>query len=248
MNLDRVIAVRNSKTVFRDGDRCIKVFNCDYSKADVLNEALNQARIEQTGINVPEILEVTTFDGKWSIVSKFIKGKTLSQLMEEDASKADEYLEMLVDLQFSVHEKTMPLLNSLKDRLRRRIVRSELTATKRYQLCSRLESMPKHNKICHGDFIPSNILVSEKGTPYILDWSHVSAGNASADAASTYLSFCLNSQENLAEKYLDLFCQKSGTEKVYVKKWIPIVAASLSVSSNENTRQKLLDYANEEGE
>ena len=43
MKLDRVIAVRNNKTIYRDGDRCVKVFHADYSKADVLNEALNQA-------------------------------------------------------------------------------------------------------------------------------------------------------------------------------------------------------------
>ena len=35
MNLDRIIAVRNNKTVYRDGDRCLKVFNEGYSKADV---------------------------------------------------------------------------------------------------------------------------------------------------------------------------------------------------------------------
>ena len=58
MNLDRVIAVRTNKTVYRDGDKCIKVFDSDYSKADVLNEALNQARIEETGLNIPKVLEV----------------------------------------------------------------------------------------------------------------------------------------------------------------------------------------------
>ena len=41
MKLDQIIAVRKNKTVYRDGDRCIKVFDADYSKADVLNEALN---------------------------------------------------------------------------------------------------------------------------------------------------------------------------------------------------------------
>ncbi len=30
MKLDRVIAVRNSKTIYRDGDKCIKVFNENY--------------------------------------------------------------------------------------------------------------------------------------------------------------------------------------------------------------------------
>ena len=49
MNFDRVIAVRTNKTVYRDGDKCLKVFGEEYSKADVLNEALNQARVEETG-------------------------------------------------------------------------------------------------------------------------------------------------------------------------------------------------------
>ena len=105
MKLDRVIAVRNNKTIYRDGDVCVKVFNDDYSKADVLNEALNQARIEETGLNIPKILEVTMVDDKWAIVSEYIKGKTLAQLMEEDSEKKDEYLELLVDLQLSVHAK-----------------------------------------------------------------------------------------------------------------------------------------------
>ena len=59
MKLDRVIAVRNSKTIYRDGENCVKVFNEDYSKADVLNEALNQARIEETGLNIPKVLEAS---------------------------------------------------------------------------------------------------------------------------------------------------------------------------------------------
>ena len=75
MKLDRVIAVRNNKTIYRDGDKCVKVFDEDYSKADVLNEALNQARIEETGLNIPKVIEVTMVEGKWAIVSEFIKGK-----------------------------------------------------------------------------------------------------------------------------------------------------------------------------
>ena len=46
MKLEKIIAVRTTKTVYRDNDKTIKVFNEDYSKADVLNEALNQARVE----------------------------------------------------------------------------------------------------------------------------------------------------------------------------------------------------------
>ena len=55
MNLDRIISVQNSITVFRDGDRCLKVFNEDCAKADVINEALNQARMEETTVPVPAV-------------------------------------------------------------------------------------------------------------------------------------------------------------------------------------------------
>ena len=172
MNLDRVIAVRNNKTIYRDGDRCIKVFNEEYSKADVLNEALNQARIEETGLNIPKVLEVAMIDGKWAIVSEFIKGKTLAQLMAENEENKEKYINILVDLQMSVHQKTCPLLNKLKDKMSRKIAETDLDATTRYDLHTRLEGMPKHNKVCHGDFNPSNIIITEDGTPYILDWSH----------------------------------------------------------------------------
>lgn len=244
MKLDRVIAVRNSKTIYRDGDKCVKVFNSDYSKADVLNEALNQARIEETGLNIPKVLEVTMVDGKWAIVSEYIKGKTLAQLMEEEPEKKDEYLELLVDLQIEVQSKTSPLLNKLKDKMNRKIKQSELDATTRYDLHTRLEGMPKHNKVCHGDFNPSNIIISEDGTPFILDWSHATQGNASADAARTYLLFWLGGDIDGAKKYLDLFCKKSNTARQYVQKWMPIVAASQSVKGNEKEREFLLSWVN----
>ena len=242
MNLDRIIAVRTSKTVYRDGDRCIKVFNAEYTKSDVLNEALIQARVEETGLNIPKVLEVTVIDGKWAIVFEYIKGKTLAQLIKENPEKKTEYIEFLVDLQMSVHEKKAPLLNKLKDKMSRQIVDTELDATTRYDFYTRLEEMPKHHKICHGDFNPSNIIVTEDGTPYIIDWSHATQGNASADAARTYLLFWLNGDIEGAKKYLDLFCKKSDTAKQYVQKWMPIVAASQSVKGNEKEREFLLSW------
>ena len=242
MKLDRVIAVRNNKTIYRDGDRAIKVFNTEYSKAEVLNEALNQARVEETGLNIPRVLEVTMIDGKWAIVSEFIKGKTLAQLMEENPEGKREYIELLVDIQMSVHSKTCPMLNKLKDKMNRKISATELDATTRYDLHTRLEGMPKHNKVCHGDFNPSNIIITDDGVPYILDWSHATQGNASADVARTYLLFWLSGDIEGANIYLDTFCKKSDTAKQYVQKWMPIVAASQSVKGNANEREFLMSW------
>lgn len=242
MKLDKVIAVRSNKTVYRDGDKAIKVFDSDYSKADILNEALNQARVEETGLSIPKILAVSVFDNKWGIVSEFIQGKTLAQLMKENPNKIDEYLNLFVDLQIKIHSKNAPLLNKLKDKMNKKISSADISATARYDLHTSLDSMPKHNKVCHGDFNPDNIVISEDGIPFVLDWSHVTQGNASADAARTYLLFWLAGDIKTADKYLNLFCKKSDTAKQYVQKWMPIVAASQLVKSKLKEREFLLSW------
>lgn len=242
MKLDKIIAVRTGKTIYKDEDRAVKVFDSDYSKADILNEALNQARIEETGLNIPKILGVNMIDGKWAIVSEFIKGKTMAQLMAENPDKFDEYLEQFVDIQMGIHEMKAPLLTKLKDKMNRKISQADIDATTRYELHTRLEGMPKHNKVCHGDFNPSNIIITEDGVPYILDWSHATQGNASADVARTYLLFWLDGNIEGAKKYMELFCKKSDTAKQYIEKWLPIVAASQSVKGNSKEREFLLSW------
>jgi len=222
----------------------VKVFNEGYSKADILNEALNNARVDEAGLPVPKILQDKKIGNKWAIVTEFIKGRTLAQIMKEDPDNFEKYMERFVDIQLMMHSKTAPLLNKLRDKLHRKISESGLDATIRYELHTRLESMPKHTKICHGDFNPSNIIVGEDGVDYILDWSHATIGNASADTARTYLLFCLEGDMGKAEYYLKLFCRKSDTARQYVEKWLPIVAASQMVKGRPEEREFLFKWAN----
>lgn len=244
MRLENIIAKYDNKTVYRNEDKCIKVFAPEYSKADVFNEALNQARIEQTGLNIPKILEVTSVDGKWALVSEYIEGKTLACLMKEHPENKKEYIKLLVDLQMNVHAKSCPSLNRLRDRMGRKIASTDLNATTRYDLHIRLDEMPRHNKVCHGNFTPENIIITDEGIPYILNWAHTSQGNASADVARTYLLFWLDGDISGAEFYLENFCEKSRTEKRYIRKWMPLVAAAQSADSTDKEREFLMSWVN----
>lgn len=223
-----LISQNATKSVYRDGDKAIKVFCKGFPKAEVLNEALISARVEALGeINIPSTLAVSVDDdGCWAITKDFIDGKTLQQLMDENPDKLDEYMNQMVDLQLMIHSKNCPLLNKLKDKMARQISEiEELNPVNRYDLLTRLDSTPKHKKLCHGDFQPSNIIVAPDGRMFVLDWVHATQGNASADVARTYLLFCLENQDT-ADKYMDLFCKKTGTDKRYVQQWLPLVAAS----------------------
>ena len=131
MKFEKVLAERKDKVIYNDGDRCIKVFDENYRKSDVLNEALNQSRVEETGLKMPKVLEVTKIEGKWAIVSDYIEGKTLAQLMAENPDKLDEYLELFVDVQLDILGRKSPLLNKLWDKMKRKIDETPLAATTR---------------------------------------------------------------------------------------------------------------------
>lgn len=245
MKFDNIIFETKGKKIYRDGDKAIKVFDESFSKSAVLNEALNQARVEEIGtIKIPKIQEVTKVDGKWAIVSDFIEGKTLSKLIEENPDKLDEYIDRFVDIQISILAERAPLLTDLRDKMQKKISASDLDATTRYELHNRVNGMKKHNKVCHGDFVPSNIIITPEDEAYIIDWAHVTQGNGAGDAARTYLMMTLDGKKEMAEKYLNTYCRKTDTAKQLVQSWMPIVAASQSVKGIPEERELLMSWAN----
>ncbi len=232
------------KKLYRDGNRLIKSFDDTYSKADILNEALNQARVEETNLNVPRIIGVEVIDGEWSIVREHIEGRTLEEIMARYPDHEDECLNFFVDLQIAMSKEKVPLLGHLRDKMHAKISASAFPATVRYDLHVRLDGLPRHKKLCHGDFQPSNVVITADNVPYIIDWSHATQGNGSADAARTYLIFKLQKKDELAEKYLRLYCIKTDTAIQYVQRILPIVAASQSVKKRPEEQEFLAKWVN----
>jgi tRNA A-37 threonylcarbamoyl transferase component Bud32 len=242
--LDHILADRKTKKIYLDGDKVIKLMGEEYPAPDVLSEAHNLAAVGESGLKVPHLVEVTKIDGKWAVVWEYIKGTTLAELMKKHKHKEPEYLERFVDIQLDMHRYNATRLPLLIEKMERKIKASGLDATTRYEILGRLASMPKHTKLCHGDFNPSNIVITDKDEAYIIDWSHATQGNASADAAHTYMLFWLSGNVSLAEEYLSLFCKKSDTAIQYVEKWLSIVAASQLSKAKTEDKGLLQSWAN----
>jgi aminoglycoside phosphotransferase (APT) family kinase protein len=244
-----IIVERPSKTIYLEEGRVYKVMGPEYPASDVFNEALNLAAVGETELKTPKIVEVAKVDGKWAIVWEYIEGTTLLELMKQEPARLEEYLNRFVEIQLEMHRYSATRLPVLIDKMHRKIRASGLDAAIRYELHTRLDSMPRHTKLCHGDFTPSNIIITKDNQAYIIDWSHASQGNASADAAQTWLVFSFYrdifpNTPDLAEQYLNLFCGKSGTARQYVEKWISIVSASQLVKGKPEEREFLLRQVN----
>lgn len=226
-NLNNPIAERKTKTVYKDGDKTIKLFIENYSKADILNEALIQSRVEEnTDLKISRLLEVTKIDNRWALVTEHIEGTPLDELMKEHPEKEDEYLNFFIDVQLEVLSKKVSILNRIKDKYRKKLEEAtNIDDNAKYELLQRLQGMKNHDKLCHGDFDPSNIIIKDNGEYYIIDWAHATQGNASADVARTFITLTMEKSEKFADKYVDLYCKKAEVNKREIQRWIPIVAA-----------------------
>lgn len=241
--LEKLLMERKNKKIYKSGNSLIKEFDCNLvPKAEVLHEGVCQSRVEGKGINVPELQEVFKVGDNWCIAYDFIEGETLEEFLIKNPEKREEYLEKMLDLQIQIQQVDAPKLHRLTSKLQDRISKTKkyISATTRYELHSRLDSMPKHDKLCHCDFNPTNIIIDKKGDFYVLDWAHATKGNASADVAITYLWFGLKGRKEDAEKYLDMFCEKTDTAKQYVLRWVPIVAAAMSLKYEGKEKEFLL--------
>lgn len=240
-----VIYSTEDKQIFIDGKgNAIKVFSEKYPKSDILNEAINQARVEEAGVCVAKLHGVYQVEGKFAIEMDAIEGENLETIMEKNPKDADKYLEEFVDLQIDMQKKSVPKLTQLRVKMDMKINEANIDDSMKYELQTRLHSMPKHTKLCHGDFRPSNVIYAKDGKKYIVDWSHATQGNASADVARTYLTFKLAKKDEVAEKYLEMFAKKTKTPVQYIKDWLPIVAASQSVKGKKEEREFLLNWIN----
>ena len=204
---------------------------------------MTHSRVEATGLRVPVIHEVSVIGNRWAIHMDCIEGETLADRMKKDPANMDRYIEQMLDIQLEIHSKITPKLSKLKDKLNRLINSLDcIDDVKKYELLTRLDSMPKHVKLCHGNFMPENIILSDKGT-YVVDWVAARQGNASADVARTYLLLSLKDAKK-AEMYMDMFCEKTGTEKRYVQGWLPIVAAAQLAKKRPEEKELLEKWVN----
>lgn len=203
-----------------------KLFNKTYTRYHVYREAMLQCLAADAGINVPKIHGVIEVDDRLAILSDYIDGDTVENLMDEFPAKKDKYMELLANTQIDILSRTVTDVRKLTQSLEQDINSlTQLDDVKRYELETLLASMPDHNKFCHGNFGPENVMIDSMDKVFVLDWYAAARGNAGADMAKTYLKLTLTSSE-AAEKYIRLLCEKMGYDKQYIYEWVPIMAAS----------------------
>ena len=150
---------------------------------------------------------------------------------------------MLAEIHATIHERDGSSLPSQKEYLERNIrAAPRLTDEARAAALDTLERLPQGNAVCHGDFHPENVLMSESG-PIVIDWIIATSGNPIADVARTSMMLRLGSipsgtrgkllitiaRRMFHRRYMKRYTELTGVTLEQVLEWeLPVVAARLN--------------------
>ena len=84
-----------------------KLFDKSFSRTQIFYEAMLQTKAEEQGIRVPKIYGVERIDDRLAILSEYIEGQTVQELMEENPAKKDYYLNIMLDTQLNINSRVV---------------------------------------------------------------------------------------------------------------------------------------------
>lgn len=165
-------------------DWVVKLFY--YRTAEqIKNEVQINQLIYKSGLPVPAIIKTFETDGQLGIVFERITGKTMLAEMVTKPWKIFRYAKQLAGFHSIIHKKTISGLPEQRPQLIKQI-QSVQTVREEIKILALgiLNSIPKEEQLCHGDYHPDNLIMTGNNLK-IIDWTVASAGNPIADLALT---------------------------------------------------------------
>lgn len=239
--LDQLLAEGRTAAIYAWGNGgVVKVFRDWFPRDDIEYEARIARAVHAAGLRVPEVGEVVEVEGRLGLEYERLEGVSLWDEMRAKPWALGKYSSVLAQVHAEIHAIPGPGdVPGLKGKLERRIRSApELRADVRDALLATLGKLPSGNHLCHGDFHPDNVVLTENG-PVVIDWIDASLGSPPADVARTSILAMgevgtpglMSIAERVAlgwghrlyrKRYFQL---QQGGEAEY-SDWLPIVAAA----------------------
>ncbi|HDX9653418.1 aminoglycoside phosphotransferase [Bacillus wiedmannii] len=240
MNLGNPIAKGNTAEIYLYDSKVVKLFKEYLPDTESINEAKKQKYAYSCGLPVPNVFEVTKIQNRQAIIMEYIKGNSIGDLLLNNLNEAEHYINICVNEQKKVHSIRMNTdeIESMRERLERQIKSVyKLDEKQKGNILNKLHSIKFEPRLCHGDFHPFNLILSNKSVN-IIDWVDASSGDIRADVFRTYLLYSQSSVE-LADMYLHIYCRNTGLSRDEIFQWAPIIIAA---RISENVTATNIEY------
>lgn len=241
-------------TVYEYGeDKVIKLFEDWYEPEWVEHEFNINSKVAANGLPVPFPHEMLEIEGKDAIVYSRVYGVSMLKTFMSKPWAMGAMARLLAEEHARMHKCTVEGLPNLKNALRSRLERLPVAERTKEQLLASLQPLPDGNTLCHGDYHPDNVLMSDKG-PVIIDWTNAALGDPLADVARTIvlltmseireaapirwvLSLVRNHFKNI---YLTHYTTLTRARREEIEQWMPPVIAARLTEVNGGERAPLI--------
>jgi len=187
-DIGALIGVGVNAEVFELGDgEVLKLFFPEHSAEEAEREAKAHEAAWTRGIPSPRISEIVTVCGRAGIVMERIDGVTMLHGAAQKPWLIGANAGLLARLHLDVHARSDTGLPPFRDWLESYIRRATgLDEGIRLRALRRLERLEDGTSLCHGDFHPDNVVMTNRG-PVIIDWAAGATGPPEADVARTIM-------------------------------------------------------------
>jgi uncharacterized protein (TIGR02172 family) len=240
MQLDSPIARGFTAEIYawQEG-QILKLFKAGFSRTAVEHEANKTRIVHATGLPVPAVGEIIEIEGRFGMELERVEGISMLDTLTQKPWKYLSLARQLAELHADMHTRRVPELPALSETLARKISRAEkLPENVRQAALKTLEGLPEDDTLCHGDFHPGNILLTQRG-PVIIDWIDGSRGKPILDVARSSLLFGGGNipssipgawlirilQGSFYRIYQRRYFQLNPINKHEFEHWVPLVAA-----------------------
>ncbi len=239
------------------GDQILKLFYASWGTEAVAHEARMARAVAESGLPVPAVGEEIQIGERSGLIYARVQGPSLWEFLARRPWAVARSARRMAALHSAIHA-VMPAaqIPRQRGRLTHKIeADTALPGSLRARLLSTLAALPDGNTLCHGDFHPANILMTNAGA-VIIDWTDATVGNALADVARTTvlaLGAAATSQiPNQSQKlfvrlfhalYIRHYFRAHPGSQADYRRWLPVVAAARLSEGIPEVEAWLLEWA-----
>ena len=237
--MDGPIALGRTAEIYAwQESQVLKLFYDWVPEGNVRYEAEISRAVYAAGLPVPAVGNVMEIDGRFGLIYERVDGISMFEVLPVKPWKLVSYARSLAELHTQMHrDAAIDGIPSQREHLEHKIHHAKgLEPELQEAALTALEHMPVGTSLCHGDFHPGNVLITDKG-PAIIDWVDASIGNPIADLARSSIILLGASQsdtqswiERIAldwfhSAYLNRYFKLNPGSEAQYRIWLPIVAA-----------------------
>ncbi len=167
---------RTAEIFLWDEDHILKLYRDWCPSHWVQDEARIAQAVYDAGIPSPAAGEIMEMNGRQGLIYERIQGISMLQDMNAHPWMILKHARSLAELQVKINKQSFTGLPSYKEGLRYAIGKTpHLPDDLRNKTLAWLDTLLDGQRLCHGDYHPGNVILTEAG-PIVIDWMTARAG------------------------------------------------------------------------